>query len=42
MFCIPAVIDTAQVSKRFIFYDVSRADSDLFGISDCGRMQLGA
>ena len=42
MFYMPAMLNTAQVSNRFIFSDVNRTNSDLFGVSDCGRMQLGA
>ena len=34
MFYTPAVLNTAQVSNRFIFSDVNRTDSDLVGVSD--------
>lgn len=40
---MPAMLNTAQVSNRFSFlWTVNRTDSDLFGVSDRGKMQLGA
>lgn len=36
MFYTPAMLNTAQVSNRFIFSDVNRTDSDLFGVTVAG------